>query len=161
MNGTEHCLRRLHEKDDAQAAPRRTYHAAKISTPRANERVIIVMIRFPCTSQIRCVNIIKNISLCSADLQQFPPGILVLSKDNKLALISFPTHCSEFFLSPLCQREREGLCWTSPWDRGLWGMEVAGLVRDIRFPITLCVWPSYLLTPSPPGFSFYKVRSSD
>ena len=42
LNGTEHCLRRLQEKDEAQAVPQRTYHAAKISTPKANERVIVL-----------------------------------------------------------------------------------------------------------------------
>ena len=36
------------------------HHVAKISLLRANEPVITVMIRFPCASQIRCVNIIKK-----------------------------------------------------------------------------------------------------
>lgn len=61
------------------------------SVLRGNERVITAMIGFPCTSQIKCVNIIKSISLCSTDLQQVLPGILVLREENKLALISFPT----------------------------------------------------------------------
>lgn len=96
LNYAEQCLERLHAKDEAQAAPWKTYRAAKVSILRASECVIIVMIKFPCTSQIRCVNIIKNISLCSADLQQLSPSILVFRKDNKLALISFPTHWSKF-----------------------------------------------------------------
>lgn len=61
------------------------------SIPRGNERVITAMIGFPCTSQIRCVNIIRNIFLWSTDLQQVLPGILVRRGENKLALISFPT----------------------------------------------------------------------
>lgn len=85
------------------------YHAGKVSIVRTDEQVIIVMIRFPCTSQIRCVNIINNISLCSTDLQQVPPSILVLRKDNKLALISFPAYFSEFLLSPLCEQEGRAL----------------------------------------------------
>lgn len=60
------------------------------SVLQGNEHVITAMIGFPCTSQIRCVNIIKTISLCSTDLQRALPGILVLREDNKLALISFP-----------------------------------------------------------------------
>lgn len=58
---------------------------------QGNERVITAMIGFPCTSQIRCVNIIRNISLRGTDLQQVLPGILVQREENKLALISFPT----------------------------------------------------------------------
>lgn len=69
----------------------------------------IVMIMFPCTSQIKCVNIINNNSLCSTDLQQVPPSILVLRKDNKLTLISFTAHWSEFLLSPLCEQEGRAL----------------------------------------------------
>lgn len=88
----EHRLERLHAKDEARATPWKPYHVAKVSIPRARECVIIVMIKFLCTSQIRCVNIIKNISLCSADLQQLSPSILVFRKDNKLALISFSIH---------------------------------------------------------------------
>lgn len=53
--------------------------------------VITAMIGFLCTSQIRCVNIIRNISLWGTDLQQVLPGILVQREENKLALISFPT----------------------------------------------------------------------
>lgn len=108
LNHAEHHLERLPEKDEAQVAPWKMYHAGKMSIVRTDERVIIVMIRFPCTSQIRCVNII-NISLCSTDFQQVPPSILFLRKDNKLALISFPAHWSEFLLSPLCEQEGRAL----------------------------------------------------
>ena len=51
------------------------HHVAKISLLRANEPVITVVIRFPCASQIRCVNIIKKISLqhrAPADSTQHP-----------------------------------------------------------------------------------------
>lgn len=61
------------------------------SIPQGRERVITAMIGFLCTSQIRCVNIIRNISLWGTDLQQVLPGILVQREENKLALISFPT----------------------------------------------------------------------
>lgn len=153
-------------KDEAQAIPQRTYHAAKISTPKANERVIIVMIRFPCTSQIRCVNIIKNISLCGTDLQQFPPSILVLSKDNKLALISFPTRCSKFLLSPLCKQESErgGLSRTSPLDRNLWGEGGSRPGMWFSVPYYLMLVDKLFVThphPRPPGFSLCKVRILD
>ena len=74
-----------------------------------HECVITAMIRFLCTSQIRCVNIVKNISLCSTDLQQFPLGILVPRKDNKLVLIIFPAHWDKLLLFTLCKQEREGL----------------------------------------------------
>lgn len=77
------------------------------------------MIRFPCTSQIRCVNIIENISLCSADFQQVPARILVLGKDNKLTLIS----SRKVLLSPLCKQVREALL---AFPRGKWSVGRGG-----------------------------------
>lgn len=73
LNDAACCPGRLHKENEAWIAPWITYHAAKISILRANDRVIIIMIRFPCTAQIRCVNIIKNISLCMQTSSRFHP----------------------------------------------------------------------------------------
>lgn len=75
MDYTEYCLGKLYEKDEARTAPWKTHHAAKNSLLRANEPVITVVIKFPCASQIRCVNIVKKISLqhrALADPTQHP-----------------------------------------------------------------------------------------
>lgn len=154
LNYIEHCLGKLYEKGEAWAVPWKTYHADKISLLRANEPAITVVIRFPCVSQIRCVNIIKNISLCSADLQQIPPGIVVLRKDDKLALISFPTHQGTFLLLLLCKQERDGLCWASPKENGLQGDGGSGFgtwLSVLYHLVLLCTSFLYSLAF---GFSF-------
>jgi hypothetical protein len=142
LNHVEHSPGTLPGKQEVQATPWRAYHATDMSALWANEHGIIVMIRFLCTSQIRCVNIIKTISLCSTGLQQVLPSILVLRKDNKLALISFPTCWSKSLLSLLCKQERGRLPGLPLRKVVCGGMGTAGLAGMWYSVVQL--WTSHL-----------------
>lgn len=135
--------------------PQKAYHTAAGVYCEAMSVLLQLWLGFyDCASQIRWVNIIKNISLCSTDLQQGLPGILVLREENKLALISFPTCWRKTLVTVVQPGEKELLPWTLLEEGGSGGRWSTGLadvwpvlpqLGDLPFlPSGFCICPLIL-----------------